>query len=905
MNVSASSEQARGQTEEELDAAQLDLIDQRIQNGMRNHGVNPNNRPQLRQEPITPRGASPRELAGDRRLKEWIVDENAFPDYAKNLPTWKHKEEIRRMFEDAGGHVSILASTTGSGKTTMIGPILQPLLPGDERMIVSQSRKFATLTNSEQTARVMGVEVGREVGYRYRGAERKYSEAETRILFTVNGSLLRQIKRDGLLKGTKIVVVDEVDDPGKDIDMVLGLLKRTQQLRKEAKLPPLEIVCMSATANVGELKSFFGIDDSKIVEIKQDNFPLTETYEQRPIAPEDMPRVAAEKVRQYLARQGEGHIQIFMPGRAEIERTIAEINKLGLADQFDILPLYSQLSKEEQQKVQAENGKRKIIVSTDFGVRGVTIPGVRCGIGSGLIKQTGIDPLTGAEGLHTVKDSWAGIKQAAGRTNRTGPGEFIGLFVKNDPERPEYQMPEILRTNLDEQILLLKKCGVEDVRNFEFVHKPPAGQEHLLQARIEMAIQSLQILGALDKEEKLTPVGELMSDLPIEPRAARMIVAAAQNGDAVEEACTMAAFMEVNDKVFKRPSGHEKEADIFKYGYGTKGSDFLRALEVWEEYEKSKNDPDWEKGGRTMYLDKKILQEIEKNRAELLEVIRKNNIETPKASGRHAIDLAIARGYAADVHVVHQDSRMALEGVYESVFNPNAIAQIRARDTVTPKGTMFAVITSTTFNPNRDRYPHAGPSHPLTAEVLYQVLPGLGKKVVSEPAYSAERDQVERVTTYSIRGIGEDVPMKASVDEGGHAFAIALVGARNFESSVINANRALLDNHKITAEQLITFYEDKIGAVRSKAELEKALSDGLDLTYPYVASPGETIEPISSKSKTDHAAEVPEEIHDAPKKGLLRRIGDVISHPIVATKKAFASIRSYFTDKPKKPGKLV
>lgn len=41
---------------------------------------------------------------------------------------------------------------------------------------------------------------------------------------------------------------------------------------------------------------------------------------------------------------------------------------------------------------------------------------------------------------------------------------------------------------------------------------------------IKVAIENLQFLGALDKEEELTPLGEYLAQLAIEPQLGKMLI---------------------------------------------------------------------------------------------------------------------------------------------------------------------------------------------------------------------------------------------------------------------------------------------------------------------------------------------------------------------------------------------
>lgn len=70
--------------------------------------------------------------------------------------------------------------------------------------------------------------------------------------------------------------------------------------------------------------------------------------------------------------------------------------------------------------------------------------------------------------------SRASCKQRSGRAGRTRPGKCYRLFTEksflNDLE--ENTHPEILRSNLGNVVLYLKKLGVNDLVHFDYMDPP-------------------------------------------------------------------------------------------------------------------------------------------------------------------------------------------------------------------------------------------------------------------------------------------------------------------------------------------------------------------------------------------------------------------------------------------------
>ena len=73
------------------------------------------------------------------------------------------------------------------------------------------------------------------------------------------------------------------------------------------------------------------------------------------------------------------------------------------------------------------------------------------------------------------------------------------MSFNQDLEKNTY--PEILRSNLSNVVLTLKKLGIKDLVHFDFMD-PPAPET------LMRALELLNYLGALDDEGELAPFGE-------------------------------------------------------------------------------------------------------------------------------------------------------------------------------------------------------------------------------------------------------------------------------------------------------------------------------------------------------------------------------------------------------------
>ncbi len=617
----------------------------------------------------------------------------------KDLPISKYEEEIANKLLNFSN--LIIIGETGSGKTTQIPLIIlktmskfQDLKSG--KIAITEPRRIAATSVSSYVSSLVGDEIGKTVGYKIRFSEEK--SEDTAMVFMTDGILLREAQLDPLLMGYSVIMVDEAHERNINSDFLIGLLVDIQKRRKELGYVPLKILVTSATLEKDKFVNFFKqIPDEPldIVEVPGRLFPVTTHFEERDIwnyeeraaqlvsdivwksrkAKENNP-VDGEKQSEIpnITKTNDGDILIFMPGKGEIERTKQAILNLRNIDDLslEIITIHADLPIEEQSRIFKQSEKRKVIIATNIAETSLTVPGVVYVIDSGLIKSMDFDPHSGINSLITKPHAQKGLEQRKGRAGRIEPGEYFGLYTeKSLKERPEFPMPEILRTSLSQVILIMKILGINDIHTFKFIDHP---DDRL----IYVALEELRRLGALDNEDQVTGKGYTMASLPLEPILANLIIEANKNR-CVETICTIAAFLElkpvmlnqnieeifhkltearrkfyfeedkksndnrfenINDIVFTEEEIREmyKEAEYVFFDMGRKqralqykGSDFLTLLKIFKNWQHSGNRPEW---AQENYLSPETLDEATNIRQELLDICKQNQIELFDYNGR-------------------------------------------------------------------------------------------------------------------------------------------------------------------------------------------------------------------------------------------------------------------------------
>jgi len=220
---------------------------------------------------------------------------------------------------------------------------------------------------------------------------------------------------------------------------------------------------------------------------------------------------------------------------ADACKQYAEIN-----NKWIILPLHSTLSLAEQEKVfdYPPDGIRKAIVSTNIAETSVTIDGVRFVCDSGKVKEMTYDPVCKMQRLKEFWVSRASSEQRKGRAGRTGPGVCFRLYAESEYSGfSPYSKPEIERVPLDSLVLQMISMGLPDARKFPFIEPPPPES-------LENSIMVLKEQGAMTADEKLTTMGRMLANLPVDVGIGKILI----NGSLfhqVDSVLTLAAALSV------------------------------------------------------------------------------------------------------------------------------------------------------------------------------------------------------------------------------------------------------------------------------------------------------------------------------------------------------------------------
>ncbi|KAL3939494.1 MAG: hypothetical protein SGBAC_005800 [Bacillariaceae sp.] len=493
----------------------------------------------------------------------------------KKLPVFPYREEFLAAVKDQ--QILVLVGETGSGKTTQIPQYLHEIGYSELGKIgCTQPRRVAAMSVAARVAQEMDVRLGHEVGYSIRFEN--CTSKSTVIQYMTDGMLLREILTEPDLASYSCMVIDEAHERTLHSDILFGLVKDIVRFRKDLKL-----IISSATMDAEKFSKYF--DDASIFMIPGRMFPVDIFYTKSPEA--DYVDAAVVTVLQiHVSQPLNGDILVFLTGQEEIE-TGAEIltqrtrNLGSRIKELMICPVYANLPSEQQAKIfeKTPKGTRKVVLATNIAETSLTINGICYVIDTGFNKQKSFNARTGMESLVVTPVSQAAANQRAGRAGRTQPGKCFRLFTawSFQHELEPNTIPEILRTNLGNVVLMLKSLGINDLLHFDFMDRPPADA-------LIRALEQLYALGALNDHGELTKLGRRMAEFPLEPMLSKAVIVS-EKYECVSEVLSTVAMLSLGASVFYRPKDKVIHADTARLNFARGGGgDHISLLRCYSEW---------------------------------------------------------------------------------------------------------------------------------------------------------------------------------------------------------------------------------------------------------------------------------------------------------------------------------
>ncbi|MDN3398694.1 ATP-dependent RNA helicase HrpA [Psychrobacter sp. APC 3426] len=530
-----------------------------------------------------------------------------------DLPVSQRADDLIQAIID--NQVIIVAGETGSGKTTQLPKLAMLAGRGITGQIGhTQPRRLAARSVANRIAEELGEQLGNTVSFKIRFNEQGSAQSVVKLM--TDGILLAELGHDRFLSKYDTIIIDEAHERSLNIDFIMGYLKKLLPKR-----PDLKVIITSATLDTKRFSEYFSRYDNKlkrnvpapIFNVEGRSFPVEVRY--RPLTDEpvnssdddsyddfeeNLPRAVVAAVEECFSdAQNKGHadqadILIFAATEAEI-RELQDVLERHGPKHTEVLPLFARQTYEEQQRIFQPSGRgRRIVIATNVAETALTVPGIRYVIDLGFARISRYSYRSRVQRLPIEAISQAAANQRKGRCGRVAPGVCIRLYSEEDfTGRPEFTEPEILRTNLASVILQMANLRLGSVDDFAFIEPPDS-------RLVTDGHKLLDELGAITSKDqatstkqsnkpkpkkgldhlRLTPTGQKMARMPIDPRLARMLVAGS-DFDCIREMLIVVAALAVQDPR-ERPANKRQQADQKHAEFRQDDSDFLFYLSLWK-----------------------------------------------------------------------------------------------------------------------------------------------------------------------------------------------------------------------------------------------------------------------------------------------------------------------------------
>jgi pre-mRNA-splicing factor ATP-dependent RNA helicase DHX15/PRP43 len=190
------------------------------------------------------------------------------------FPAYENAKDIINTIRK--NQVTLVISGTGSGKTVLLPKYLLHVLDYNKKVAITLPKQIIAQSAAEFAAATLDVTIGKEVGYKFKGSDKKGYSKENKLLYATDGTIVAKLLNDPKLEEFDGVVIDEAHERKVQIDFLLYLLKNTVKMR-----PDFKLVIMSATVNQEIFKSYFESDKIKFEIINvgaKTNYPIESIF---------------------------------------------------------------------------------------------------------------------------------------------------------------------------------------------------------------------------------------------------------------------------------------------------------------------------------------------------------------------------------------------------------------------------------------------------------------------------------------------------------------------------------------------------------------------------------------------------------------------------------------------------
>lgn len=486
-------------------------------------------------------------------------------------------------FKNTDEKVLILQSSTGSGKSTVLPPEFYQQIDSTKDIACTQPRiinaisiptDIQALYADKETPLVIGKNLGFQTGF--------ISKRLTHpgVIYMTIGVLYTQLSfwtDDEIIKKYSCIFIDEAHERSIVADCTFYMLELFLERNRNNINRPY-IVIMSATIDTQVFAKY--LKTKSIITVKGETYPITEFYMELNSTSiyADAAKYAIKCHEEDLNPDVFRDVLVFLSGISDIRKikklldnanntrfrdrpmlileTTTDSIKKNPTEMFqDIEKLKIKMNGENKQP------ERRIFLSTNVAETGITIPTLKFIVDAGFFKSAEIDPVNECRLLITKAITQSMHLQRRGRVGRKAPGICYNLFTKNIYDQLQViQYPDFIKEDITLPLLNLlvqevfnkKKSLYEnlaiytadkfvDIFEINFLDQPSSYSIHY-------SLNKLFYLGAIDKNQILTPLGIIMSKFKYIPlECIKMVLSGYVYGVAIVDLIHIAICLNLED----------------------------------------------------------------------------------------------------------------------------------------------------------------------------------------------------------------------------------------------------------------------------------------------------------------------------------------------------------------------
>jgi pre-mRNA-splicing factor ATP-dependent RNA helicase DHX15/PRP43 len=126
------------------------------------------------------------------------------------LPAYEKRYDILNLIKQ--NNVILVKSGTGSGKSVLIPKLALHNLNYNKKVIMSLPKQIIAQSSAEYAAATLDVELGKEIGYKFKGSPKNMASDKTLILYATDGTLVNKLLENEMLPEYDCAIIDEAHE---------------------------------------------------------------------------------------------------------------------------------------------------------------------------------------------------------------------------------------------------------------------------------------------------------------------------------------------------------------------------------------------------------------------------------------------------------------------------------------------------------------------------------------------------------------------------------------------------------------------------------------------------------------------------------------------------------------------